>query len=217
MMAAITYYFEEFIMANVLYINSSVRSSGSLSRQLSAEFVAKWQANHPGDTIVERDLAANPVPHLTEEMLGAFFTAPEQRSAAQAETVQLSDELVDEVLAADVIVIGAPMYNFSVPSGLKAYIDHIARAGRTFKYTETGPVGLVTGKKVYVFTASGGVYSEGPAAGYDFLATYLKAVLGFLGLADISFIRAEGVALGEQAVAATLAKSRESIDTLAAA
>jgi FMN-dependent NADH-azoreductase len=204
-------------MANVLYINSSVRSSGSLSRQLSAEFIAKWQANHPADKIVERDLAANPVPHLTEEMLGAFFTAPEQRTAAQAQTVKLSDELVDEVLAADVIVIGAPMYNFSVPSGLKAYIDHIARAGRTFKYTDKGPVGLVEGKKVYVFTASGGVYSEGPAAGYDFLVTYLKAVLGFLGLTDISFIRAEGVALGEAAVAATLEKSRQSIDTLAAA
>jgi len=204
-------------MANVLYINSSVRSSGSLSRQLSAEFIAKWQANHPADTIVERDLAARPVPHLTEEMLGAFFTPPEQRNAVQAQTVKVSDELVDEVLAADVIVIGAPMYNFSIPSGLKAYIDHIARAGRTFKYTETGPVGLATGKKVYVFTASGGVYSAGPATGYDFLATYLKAVLGFLGITDISFIRAEGVALGEQALADTLAKSRQEIDALTAA
>ncbi|TWI65287.1 FMN-dependent NADH-azoreductase [Pseudoduganella lurida] len=202
-------------MANVLYINSSVRTAGSLSRQLSAEFVAKWQANHPADTIVTRDLAANPVPHLTEEMLGAFFTAPDQRSAAQAQTVRTSDELVDEVLAADVIVIGAPMYNFSVPSGLKAYIDHIARAGRTFQYTATGPVGLVTGKKVYVFTASGGVYSEGPAAGYDFLATYLRAVLGFLGMTDISFVQAEGVALGEQAVADTMAKGRASIEALA--
>jgi FMN-dependent NADH-azoreductase len=204
-------------MANVLYINSSVRSTGSLSRQLSAEFIAKWQASHPADTIIERDLAANPVPHLTEALLGAFFTAPEQRNAEQAHTVKLSDTLVDEVLAADVIVIGAPMYNFSVPSGLKAYIDHIARAGRTFKYTDKGPVGLVEGKKVYVFTASGGVYSEGPAAGYDFLATYLKAVLGFLGITDISFIRAEGVALGEQAVADTLAKSRQTIDALSAA
>jgi FMN-dependent NADH-azoreductase len=204
-------------MANVLYINSSVRSTGSLSRQLTAEFIAKWQANHPGDRIVERDLAANPVPHLTEEMLGAFFTAPDQRTPAQAQTVQVSDELVDELLAADVIVIGAPMYNFSVPSGLKAYIDHIARAGRTFKYTEKGPVGLVEGKKVYVFTTSGGVYTEGPAAAYDFLATYLRAVLGFLGITDIQFVRAEGVALGEQAVADTLAKSRQSIDTLTAA
>jgi FMN-dependent NADH-azoreductase len=204
-------------MANVLYINSSVRSTGSLSRQLSAEFVAKWQASHPADTVVTRDLASRPVPHLTEEMLGAFFTAPDQRTAQQAHTVKLSDELVDELLAADVIVIGAPMYNFSVPSGLKAWIDHVARAGRTFQYTATGPVGLVEGKKVYVFTASGGVYSEGPAASYDFLATYLRAVLGFLGITDISFVRAEGVALGEQAIADTLAKSRQSIDALAVA
>ena len=204
-------------MANVLYINSSVRTTGSLSRQLSAEFIAKWQAAHPTDKIAERDLATNPVPHLDEQTLGAFFTPGEQRNAGQAHAVKLSDQLVDEVIAADVIVIGAPMYNFSVPSGLKAYIDQIARAGRTFKYTETGPVGLLTNKKVYIVTASGGVYSEGPAAGYDFLATYLRAVLGFLGITDISFIRAEGVALGEQALADTLAKSRVAIAELAAA
>jgi len=204
-------------MANVLYINSSVRTAGSLSRQLSAEFIAKWQESHPGDTFVTRDLATNPVPHLNEQTLGAFFTPAEARNAEQAFAVKLSDQLVDEVIAADVIVIGAPMYNFSVPSGLKAYIDQIARAGRTFKYTETGPVGLLTNKKVYIVTASGGVYSEGPAAGYDFLATYLRAVLGFLGITDISFIRAEGVALGEQALADTLAKSRSAIGELAAA
>ncbi|AVR95882.1 FMN-dependent NADH-azoreductase [Pseudoduganella armeniaca] len=204
-------------MATILNINSSVRTTGSLSRQLTAEFIAKWQAAHPGDVIVERDLAAQPVPHLDERTLGAFFTPAEQRNAEQAFAVKLSDRLVDEVAAADVIVIGAPMYNFSVPSGLKAYIDQIARAGRTFKYTETGPVGLLTGKKVYIVTASGGVYSEGPGAGFDFLATYLRAVLGFLGLTDITFIRAEGVALGEQAVAETLAKSRSAIDELAAA
>jgi FMN-dependent NADH-azoreductase len=204
-------------MANVLYINSSVRNSGSLSRQLSAEFIAKWKAANPADTIVERDLAANPVPHLTEQMMGAFFTPAEARNADQAYTVKTSDALVAEVQAADVIVIGAPMYNFSVSSTLKAWIDHIARAGVTFKYTETGPVGQLTGKKVYIFTATGGVYSEGPGAGYDHLSTYLRAVLGFLGLTDITFVQAEGVALGEQAVADTLAKSRKSIDQLVAA
>jgi FMN-dependent NADH-azoreductase len=204
-------------MANVLYINSSVRTSGSLSRQLSSEFVGKWKAAHPADSIVERDLATNPVPHLTEEMMGAFFTPAEQRSAEQAQTVKLSDALVDEVEAADIIVIGAPMYNFSVPSTLKAYIDHIARAGRTFKYGANGPEGQLKNKKVYVFTASGGVYSEGPASGFDFLATYLRAVLGFLGITDISFVRAEGVAMGEQALADTLAKSRKSIEDFVAA
>jgi FMN-dependent NADH-azoreductase len=204
-------------MANVLYINSSVRNSGSLSRQLSAEFIAKWKAANPSDTIVERDLAANPVPHLTEQMMGAFFTPAEARNAEQAFTVKTSDTLVAEVQAADVIVIGAPMYNFSVSSTLKAWIDHIARAGVTFIYGENGPVGQLTGKKVYVFTATGGVYSEGPAAAYDHLSTYLRAVFGFLGMTDVSFIQAEGVAMGEQAVADTLAKSRKSIDELVAA
>lgn len=204
-------------MANVLHINSSVRNNGSLSRQLSGEFIAKWRAAQPGDRIVERDLAAAPVPHLDEAMMGAFFTPAGQRSPQAAELVKVSDTLVDELLAADVIVLAAPMYNFSVSSTLKAWIDHIARAGRTFQYTANGPVGLATGKKVYIFTASGGVYSAGPAAGYDHLSTYLRAVLGFIGITDITFIQAEGVALGDDAVAATLAKSRASIAELAPA
>jgi len=201
-------------MANILYINSSVRSEGSLSRQLSSEFVAKLKA---GNTVVERDLAANPVPHLTEQMMGAFFTPAEQRNAEQAFVVKTSDQLVDELLAADTIVIGAPMYNFSVPSTLKAWIDHVARAGRTFQYGANGPEGLVKGKKVYVFIASGGAYSEGPAAAYDHLTTFLRTFLGFIGLTDVTFIRAEGVAMGEQAVADAIAKSRKSIDELVAA
>lgn len=201
-------------MAKVLYINSSVRSNGSLSRQLSGELVAKLAAQ--GNTVVERDLAAQPVPHLSEQMMGAFFTPADQRSAEAAATIALSDTLVDELLAADVLVLAAPMYNFSVPSTLKAWIDHVARAGRTFQYTATGPVGLATGKKAYIFTASGGVYSEGPAAAYDHLSTYLRAALGFLGITDITFVQAEGVALGEDAVAATLAKSRSAIEAIAA-
>ncbi|MGW8391096.1 FMN-dependent NADH-azoreductase [Pseudoduganella sp. HUAS MS19] len=204
-------------MANVLYINSSVRSAGSLSRQLSSAFIAKWKAANPADTVIERDLAANPVPHLSEQMMGAFFTPAEARNAEQAHVVKVSDTLVDELIAADVVVIGAPMYNFSVPSSLKAWIDHVARAGRTFQYTANGPEGLLKGKKVYVFTASGGVYSEGAAAAYDHLSTFLRTVLGFIGLTDVQFIRAEGVAMGEQAVAATLAKAQQSIEQLVAA
>lgn len=201
-------------MANVLHIDSSVRHTGSLSRQLGGEFIAKWKAANPSDTIVTRDLASAPLPHLTEQLIGAFFTPPEQRNADQAHTIKLSDALVDELLAADTIVIGAPMYNFSVTSGLKAWIDHVARAGRTFKYGANGPEGLVTGKKVYVFTASGGVYSQGPAAGYDHLTTYLRAALGFLGMTDITFVIAEGVGMGEDAVAAAVAKGRADIDAI---
>jgi len=201
-------------MAKVLYINSSARSNGSLSRQLSGEFVAKLAAQ--GNTVVERDLAAQPVPHLTEDVIGAFFTPAEQRGAEAAFAVKLSDTLVDELLAADVLVLAAPMYNFSVPSTLKSWIDHVLRVGRTFQYTATGPVGLATGKKAYVFTSSGGVYSEGPAASYDHLSTYLRTALGFIGITDVSFVQTEGVSRGEEAVTNALAKTRASIAALAA-
>ena len=149
--------------------------------------------------------------------MGAFFTPAEQRTPEQAQTVQISDALVDELLAADVIVIGAPMYNFSVSSTLKAWIDHIVRIGRTLQYTATGPVGLVSGKKVFIVTATGGVYSEGPAKAYDFLGTYLRSVFGFIGMTDVTFVQAEGLAMGEAAVADTLAKSRTAFDELLAA
>ncbi len=201
-------------MSNILHINSSVRNQGSLSRQLSAEFLQQWRTAHPNDPIVERDLAAQPVPHLDEEMLGAFFTPATARTPQQSQTAQLSEQLVAELFAADVIVIGAPMYNFSISSGLKAWIDHVARAGLTFKYTEAGPVGLVTGKKVYVFTARGGVYSSGPGKSMDFHETYLRAVLGFIGLTDITFVYTEGVALGEAAVDNALKQTRSTISEL---
>jgi FMN-dependent NADH-azoreductase len=203
-------------MAKVLHIDSSVRHTGSLTRQLGTEFIAKLQAADPSTTVVTRDLANTPVPHLTEEMIGAYFTPAEQRNAQQAATIKTSDTLVDEVLAADTIVIGAPMYNFSITSGLKAWIDHVARAGRTFKYGANGAEGLVTGKKVYVVVATGAAYSEGPYAAYDYTTTYLRAVLGFLGMTDVTFIVAEGVALGEEAVATAIAKSRAKIDAIAA-
>jgi len=140
-------------MATVLRIDSSIRTDHSVSRQLTGKFIAAWKQVRPGDRIVERDLAANPAPHITEQAMGAIFTPPSQRSATQSRDAALADELIEELLAADVLVIGAPMYNLSVSSSLKAWIDHVARAGATFKYTENGPVGLVTGRKAYVFTA----------------------------------------------------------------
>lgn len=204
-------------MSTLLHINSSVRNAGSVSRTLTAEFIEQWKAVHPADKIVERDLAANTVPHLTEQTMGAFFTPAEQRSAEQASAVKLSDQLVAELMAADVIVIGAPMYNFSVSSALKAWIDHVARAGVTFKYTESGPVGLLTGKKVYVFTSRGGVYSQGPAKSMDFHETYLRGVLGFIGLTDVVFVHTEGLALGEEAAANAFARTRNAMTELLAA
>jgi FMN-dependent NADH-azoreductase len=204
-------------MSTLLHINSSVRNNGSTSRQVTAEFIQKWQAAHPQYRTVERDLAAQPVPHLTEVTVGAFFTPPENRSPEQAEAVKLSDQLVAELMAANVIVIGAPMYNFSVSSALKAWIDHIARAGVTFTYTETGPVGLLSGKKVIVFTSRGGVYSHGPAKSMDFHETYLRGVLGFVGLTDVTFVHTEGLSLGADAASTALANTRSAMDDLLAA
>jgi len=201
-------------MTRILHINSSVRNTDSISRKVTREFLNKWQVNEPEAVIVERDLAAHPLPHLTEKTLGAFFTPAEQRTPEQAQIAQLSDTLVQELFDADVIVIGAPMYNFSITSGLKAWVDHVARAGVTFKYGAQGPVGLLTGKKVYIFTSSGGVYSAGPAQGMDFLATYLRTVLGFIGLSDITFIASEGLAMGELGVNKALEQTSKTINEL---
>jgi FMN-dependent NADH-azoreductase len=204
-------------MAKLLYINSSVRKEGSISRQVTREFIEQWQAAHPGDHVIERDLAASPIPHLTEETLGAFFTAADQRTPEQAAAAKLSDDLIAELSGADILVIGAPMYNFSVSSGLKAWIDHVARAGLTFNYTENGPVGLLKGKQVYVFTSRGGVYSHGPAKSMDFHETYLRGVLGFIGLTDVTFVHTEGLAMGEQAVSDALSQTRAEIAGIVAA
>lgn len=204
----------ECIMTKILHINSSVRNNDSISRKVTSDFVAKWKAKDAQTTVVERDLAINPPPHLNEKTLGAFFTAPDQRTAEQNEIAKLSETLVQELFDADVIVIGAPMYNFSITSGLKAWIDQVARAGITFKYGENGPVGLVNGKKVYVFTARGGVYSHGPAAAMDFHETYLRAVLGFIGLKDVTFIHSEGLSMGAVGVEKALEQTNKAINEL---
>jgi FMN-dependent NADH-azoreductase len=208
---------QEIPMSTLLYINSSIRKQGSISRLISREFVDKWQAAHPDGVVIERDLAIDPLPHLTEQVMGAAFTPEAQRSPAQSHDLERADAMIAELMAADVIVIGAPMYNFTVSSSLKAWIDHVARAGVTFSYTDKGPVGLATGKKVYVFTARGGVYSKGPASAMDFQETYLRAVLGFIGLTDVSFIHSEGLAMGDAAVEAALSGSRSAIERLMAA
>ncbi len=201
-------------MSTLLHIDSSVRTAGSITRQLSAEYVKQWQAKHPNGTVITRDLAAQPVPHLTEAMMGAFFTPADQLSAEQKTTIAVSDKLVDELLAADTLVIAAPMYNFSFPSTLKAWIDHIARAGKTFRYTEQGPVGLATGKRAIVILSRGGIYSEGPAKALDFQGTYLKSVLGFIGITDVELVLAEGVAMGEEKANQAIASAQEKISTI---
>ncbi|WP_413460075.1 FMN-dependent NADH-azoreductase [Herbaspirillum huttiense] len=199
-------------MSTLLHIDSSARNGGSISRQLTASFAQQWQAKNPGGKVVHRDLAANALPHLSESMLGAYFTPADARSAEQADVIKQSDALVDELLAADTIVIGVPMYNFAPPSTLKAWIDHVFRADRTFSYTETGPVGLVKGKKAVIILSRGGKYSEGPMEALDFQGKYLKGALGFIGITDVELVVAEGVSMGEEAAKAAVAGAEAKIN-----
>ncbi|MCA1322524.1 FMN-dependent NADH-azoreductase [Herbaspirillum sp. alder98] len=201
-------------MSTLLHIDSSARTSGSISRQLTAAFVEQWQAKNAGAKVIHRDLASDPLPHITEALLGAYFTPPEGRSPEQAELIKQSDQLVDELLAADTLVIGVPMYNFAPPSTLKAWIDHVFRAGRTFRYTETGPVGLATGKKAVIILSRGGMYSQGPMEALDFQGKYIKSALAFIGITDVELVVAEGVAMGEEAVKNAVAGARQQISAV---
>jgi len=188
-------------MTTILHIDSSPLGDRSVSRKLTAKTLSELKAAHPNSTIISRDFGANPLPHLSATVLSAFYTQADQRDATLNNAVKLSDQAIEEVVAADIIVIGAPMWNFGIPSSLKAWIDHVVRAGRTFNYSANGPVSLLKpGKKVIIISSRGGIYSEGPFKVMDHQETYLKAVLGFIGLTDISFVRAEGVAMGEDAV-----------------
>ena len=180
-------------MSNVLIIESSARQQGSFSRQLTRQFISQWQAARPADQVTVRDLALNPVPHLDANLLGGWMKPEAQRSADEQASLKRSDELTGEVLGADVLVLAAPMYNFAIPSTLKAWLDHVLRAGVTFKYTETGPQGLLTGKKAYVLTARGGLYAGSTS---DHQEPYLRQVLAFIGIHDVTFIHAEGLNLG---------------------
>jgi len=201
-------------MTTLLQINASINNGNGESSRLAKQFVAAFHKRHPKATIVVRDVAAaEPVPHLTAERFGAFITKPENRSAAQQAVVTYSDTLINELKQADVIVLGLPMYNFGVPSQLKAYFDHIARIGETFEYTEKGPVGKLTGKKVYVFAARGGVYEGTPM---DTQTSYVRDFLRFIGMSDVEFIYAEGLNMGPQSKQTALAKAEAEIARIAA-
>lgn len=201
-------------MTTLLQINSSINNGNGQSSQLATQFVAAWLKRNPGTQLVKRDVAAGEaVPHLTAERFGAFITKPEERSAGQKAVVEYSDALINELKQADVIVLGLPMYNFGVPSQLKAYFDHIARAGVTFKYTDKGPVGLITGKKAYVLAARGGMYAGTPL---DTQTNYVRDFLRFIGISDVEFVYAEGLAYGPEAKDNSLSKAAAEIERLAA-
>jgi len=180
-------------MSRVLIIESSARQQDSVSRQLTQTFISQWQTAHPADQITVRDLAVKPVPHLDINLLGGWMKPAEQRSDLEQASLERSNQLTDELLAADVLVMAAPMYNFAIPSTLKAWLDHVLRAGVTFKYTDTGPQGLLSGKRAYVLTARGGIYAGSTA---DHQEPYLRQVMAFIGIHDVTFIHAEGMNLG---------------------
>ena len=198
-------------MKTLLQIQTSMFSSGGESSRLATQFVAAWRKANPAGRVVVRDIGQNPVPHLTAERFQSFLAQADARTAEQHAVAGYSDTLIDELRQADVIVLGLPMYNFGVPSTLKAYFDHIARAGVTFRYTEKGPQGLLTGKKAYVFATRGGLYSGTPL---DTQTSYVRDFLRFLGVDDVEFIYAEGLAMGDAAKADALAKAGHAIQAL---
>jgi FMN-dependent NADH-azoreductase len=196
---------------NILQINSSARSNGSESTRLADALVAKLAAANPGAAVTRRDLAANPHPVLDETALQALFTPADQRTPEQAARVALDDALIAQAQAADVIVIGAPTYNFGITAQLKTWFDAIARAGVTFKYGPTGPVGLLTGKKVYVALSRGGFHRDAPT---DTQLAHIKMFLGFVGLTDVQYVFAEGMGMGPEAVAKAQAQADAEINAI---
>lgn len=197
-------------MKTLLKIQTSLFSESGQSSQLAERLATQWLSANPRGRVVTRDLSREPVPHLTAERFQAFLAKPEARSAEQREVVEFSDTLIQELQDADVIVLTAPMYNFSIPSSLRAYFDHIARSGVTFRYTANGPEGLIKGKKVYVIVTRGGFYE----AANDTQTAYLRQFLGFVGLSDVEFIYAEGLALGAESVEKNLSTARHTIAKL---
>ena len=195
----------------ILQIKSSVFNGNGQSSRLADEFVARLREQHPETRLTHRDLVADPVPHLDGARAGAFFAKPEERSAEQRAVIAYSDALIDELRRADVLVLGLPMYNFGVPSQLKAWFDHIARAGETFKYTEKGAVGLLTGKKAYVFATRGGVYGDNDAQ-----TQFVRQFLGFIGISDVEFVYAEGLAISPESRNVSLIAARARSQRLAA-
>lgn len=201
----------------LLHIDSSITGDASVSRELTARTVAAWVASHPGTEVQHLDLAAREVPHLSANALG-FRTGQAAATDAQRRENALSEALVTQFLAADVVVIGAPLYNFTIPTQLKAWIDRVAQAGRTFTYTAQGPQGLAGGKTVIVALTRGGVYSTSDAGrALEHQESYLQTVMGFFGITDVRFVRAEGVAMGPDAKAQALATAANEIGTHTAA
>jgi len=192
----------------VLHIDSSIRGNDSDSRSLSSQFINQWRLARPADRIQERDIVTNALPHIDATLVSGLLTNEADRNDGMIEALSRVETLVNEFLEADVIVVGAPMYNFGIPSTLKAWIDHISQAGRTFRYTENGPEGMAKGKSVYIFSTRGGVYDNSPM---DHQVACLKTVFAFLGIEDIQVIQAEGLNLSPASRERSLASANSQI------
>jgi FMN-dependent NADH-azoreductase len=203
-------------MTKVLVLDSAATGEQSVSRKLIDGLVAELTARSGGAQIVRRDIGGDPIPHLTPETVSAIRTG-EATTQAGAAALALSDALIEELRAADVLVIGAPMYNFGIPSTLKAWFDHVLRARVTFQYTASGPEGLVKGKKAIVVESRAGLYSEGPQAAMDSQEPHLRTLLAFMGITDVTFVRAEKLAFGPEAAQASLAQATDELRELALA
>ncbi|EPE8812440.1 FMN-dependent NADH-azoreductase [Yersinia enterocolitica] len=193
-------------MSKVLVLKSSILATYSQSNQLADFFVEQWKAAHAGDEITVRDLAAQPIPVLDGELVGALRPSDAELTPRQQEALALSDKLIAELQANDVIVMAAPMYNFNIPTQLKNYFDLIARAGVTFRYTEKGPEGLITGKRAIILTSRGGIHKDTPT---DLVVPYLRLFLGFIGITDVEFVFAEGIAYGPEVATKAQADAKE--------
>ena len=202
-------------MTKVLIIDSAATGDASISRRLTSELAARLAERDPAAHIVRRDIGAEPVPHLTAATVPAIRRTSEVQTDEARAALALSDALVAEIQDADTIVIGAPMYNFGMSSTLKAWFDHILRAGLTFRYTEAGPEGLLAGKRAIVVETRGGLYSEGPAVAMDSQEPHLKTLLGFVGITDVTFVRAEKLGFGPDAASAAIAGAVEQLNGLA--
>ncbi|MBA8843510.1 FMN-dependent NADH-azoreductase [Falsochrobactrum ovis] len=202
-------------MSSILLVTSSPRGNESLSSKFAIDLANQLADRLPSAAIVHRDIGSHPVPHLDEVTTTAIRKPAEARNAEEAAAVAYSDQLVDELLAADAVVIATGLINFSIYSTLKSWIDNVARAGLTFRYTESGPVGLATGKKVYLVLAAGGVYSEGAAKSMDHAVPYLKSVLGFMGMTDVEVIYVEGLAFGPEAAEKAISAAHSRVQEVA--
>ena len=199
-------------MKKILVVQSSARQDGSLTREYTAQLVRQIEAANPGSWVVTRDLGAEPIPHLDGTLLGGWMKPAEEQTEAERAAAARSAQLIDELLASDIVVIGSSMYNFGITSTLKSWFDHVLLAGRTFKYTENGPVGLAGDRKVYVVTARGGRYAGTPI---DFQEPYIRQLLGFIGIQDVEFVNVEGQALGEEEAAKGRAEADQALAAIA--